>query len=205
MATAVEREIHELGGKLRAAANAWGAGDGAFDEADATRLRHRAIALCHAHYRAAIPAYRRLCDEACVADDAPLAVLAECCVVTDDLFKSYDAAWVGARDFAALSEWLRDVCSEPVPADAGGAHDVDDWLERLERGGLHVLYSSGTSGKLSFVPRGEASWDAYRANGPSYLMHQIRVPIAQLESVFARLLGDAAWADVAVAYPPADG
>jgi len=36
-------------------------------------------------------------------------------------------------------------------------------------------------------------------------MHQIRVPIAELESVFARLLGDAAWADVAVAYPPADG
>jgi Acyl-protein synthetase, LuxE len=189
VATAVEREIHELGGKLRAAANAWAAGDGVFDEADATRLRHRAIALCHAHYRAAIPAYRRLCDEACVTDDVPLAVLAERCVVTDDLFKSYDAAWVDARDFAALSGWLGDVCSEPVPADAGEAHDVDDWLERLERGGLHVLYSSGTSGKLSFVPRGEASWDAYRANGPSYLMHQIQRLGVDLSAMDCAVLG----------------
>lgn len=172
--SAIEREIHELGGALRSAANAWAAGDDTFDEADATRLRHRAIELCHAHYRAAIPAYRRLCAEMGVGDDASLAMLAERCTVTDDLFKSYDAAWVGERDFAALSEWLQDVCAEPVPADAALACDVDDWLERLQHGGLHVLYSSGTSGKLSFVPRGEASWHAYRANGPSYLMHRVQ-------------------------------
>ena len=189
MATAIEREIRELGGTLRAAANAWAAGDGAFDEPEATRLRHRAIGLCHAHYRAAIPAYRRLCDEAGVPDDAPLAMLAERCTVTDDLFKSYDAAWVGARDFAALSEWLRDVCAEPVPVAASAAHDVDDWLERLERGGLHVLYSSGTSGKLSFVPRGEASWNAYRANGPSYLMHQVQRLGVDLSSMDGAVLG----------------
>jgi glycyl-tRNA synthetase len=36
-------------------------------------------------------------------------------------------------------------------------------------------------------------------------MEQIRVPIAELESVFARLLGETAWADVAAAYPRADG
>jgi hypothetical protein len=170
---AIEREIHELAGTLRAAANAWAAGDGSFDEADAARVRRRAVSLCHRHYRASIPAYRRLCDEADAGDDAPLTVLAERCTVSDDLFKSYDPAWLGARDFAALSGWLQDLCAEPVPADAAAAGDVDDWLDRLERGGLHVLYSSGTSGKLSFVPRGPNSWDAYRANGPSYLMHQV--------------------------------
>jgi hypothetical protein len=173
VAATIEREIHLLAGQLRAAANAWAAGDDSFDEPEATRLRRRAIALCHAHYRVAIAAYRRLSAEAGIADDVPLAVLAERCTVTDDLFKSYDAAWVGARDFAALTGWLQDLCAEPVPADAAAAHDIDDWLDRLQRGGLHVLYSSGTSGKLSFVPRGEASWEAYRANGPSYLMHQI--------------------------------
>jgi hypothetical protein len=189
VATAIEDEIHALGATLRAAANAWAAGDDAFDEAEATRVRHRAIALCHAHYRAAIPAYRRLCDEAGVGAHAPLAVLAERCTVTDDLFKSYDTAWVGAGDFAALSGWLRDVGAEPVPADAAAAHDVDDWLERLERGGLHVLYSSGTSGKLSFVPRGEASWAAYRANGPSYLMHQVQRLGLDLAAMDGAVLG----------------
>jgi Acyl-protein synthetase, LuxE len=189
VATTVEHQIHELGGQLRAAANAWAAGDVSFDEAAATRLRHHAIALCHAHYRAAIPAYRRLCAEMGVGDDVPLPTLAERCTVTDDLFKSYDAAWVGGRDFAALSQWLGDVSAEPVPADAAAAGDVDDWLERLEAGGLHVLYSSGTRGKLSFVPRGEASWDAYRANGPSYLMHQVQRLGIDLSAMDGAVLG----------------
>jgi acyl-protein synthetase LuxE len=189
VAEVIEREIHELGGTLRAMANAWAAGDDSFDEVDATQLRHRAIQMCHAHYRAAIPAYRRLCAEADVGDDASLAVLAERCTVTDDLFKSYDSAWVAGRDFAALSRWLQDVCAEPVPADAAAAVDIDDWLERLERGGLHVLYSSGTSGKLSFVPRGEASWDAYRANGPSYLMHRVQRLGLDLSEMDGAVLG----------------
>ena len=51
-----EREIHELGGQLRAAASAWAARDGSFDEDATTRLRRRAIACCHAYYRARIPA-----------------------------------------------------------------------------------------------------------------------------------------------------
>jgi hypothetical protein len=35
-------------------------------------------------------------------------------------------------------------------------------------------------------------------------MEQIRVPMAELESVFDRLLGGAAWAEVAAAYPRAE-
>ena len=57
MAAVTDREIHELGGQLRASANAWAACDGSFDERAATRLRHHAIARCHAYYRATIPAY----------------------------------------------------------------------------------------------------------------------------------------------------
>src|SRR5262249_48031953 len=189
VAALIERQIHELGGQLRAAASAWAAGDGEFDEADATRLRHRAIALCHVHYRAAIPVYRRLCDEASVADDTSLSVLAERCTVTDDLFKSYDTGWLNTRDFSALSPWLGDVGAEPVPLDAAAAYDIDDWLERLERGGLHVLYSSGTSGKLSFVPRGELSWDAYRSNAPSYLLHQVQRLGVDLSAMLGVVLG----------------
>jgi glycyl-tRNA synthetase len=36
-------------------------------------------------------------------------------------------------------------------------------------------------------------------------MEQIRVPIPELESVFAKLLGETAWRDVAAAYPRAEG
>lgn len=189
MAAVTEQEIHELGGQLRAAANAWAARDGSFDERAVTRLRRHAIACCHAHYRAGIPAYRRLCAEMDVGDTAPLEVLAERCTVTEELFKSYDAAWVGERDFAALSHWLRDVGAEAVPAGAATARDVDDWLDRLEAGGLHVLYSSGTSGKLSFVPRDEATRHAYRANGPSYLMHRVQGLGLDLSAMDGAVLG----------------
>ena len=184
-----EREIHELGAQLRVAANAWAACDGSFDEVAATRLRHLAIARCHAYYRATIPAYRRLCADMDVGDTAPLARLAEWCTVTEELFKSYDAGWVSEGDFAALSHWLGDVGAEAVPGSAAAAHDVDDWLERLEAGGLHVLYSSGTSGKLSFVPRGEASWNAYRSNGPSYLMYRVQRLGIDLSAMDGAVLG----------------
>src|SRR4029453_15660258 len=103
VAAVTAREIHDLGGQLRAAANAWAARAGPFDELATTRLRHHAIAGCHAYYRATIPAYRRLCAEMDVGDNAPLGLLAERCTVTEELFKSYDAGWVGERDFAALS------------------------------------------------------------------------------------------------------
>ena len=36
-------------------------------------------------------------------------------------------------------------------------------------------------------------------------MEQIRVPIADLETVFGKLLADSAWREVAAAYPRADG
>jgi hypothetical protein len=107
--SAVER-IAELGGALRAAAAAWASGD-AYDEGEATRLRHRAIAACHAHYRAAIPAYRRMCDDAGVGDDAGLATIVESCTVGDDWFKSYDTAWLEAGDFGAMGRWLGDACA----------------------------------------------------------------------------------------------
>jgi hypothetical protein len=36
-------------------------------------------------------------------------------------------------------------------------------------------------------------------------MEQIRVPMAELDSVFERLLGGTDWVDVATAYPRAEG
>ena len=164
MVSAVER-IVELGGALRAAAAAWASGDG-YDEGEATWLRHLAIAACHAHYRAAVPAYRRMCDDAGVGDDTEFATIVESCTVGDEWFKSYDAAWLEAGDFEAMGRWLGDACTEGAAgAAAAGAGGVDDWLERLERAGVHVLYSSGTSGKLSFVPRGRQAGRRTRRTG----------------------------------------
>jgi Acyl-protein synthetase, LuxE len=186
--SALER-IAELAGALRAAASAWASGD-AYDEDQATRLRHRAIAACHAHYRAAIPAYRRMCDDAGVGGDATFATIVESCTVGDDWFKSYDATWLEAGNFGAMGRWLGDSCAEGAAGvAAAGAVGIDDWLDRLERAGVHVLYSSGTSGKLSFVPRGPASWESYTANGPSYLMARLQRMSLDLSAMDAVVLG----------------
>jgi hypothetical protein len=187
--SAVER-IVEMAGALRAAAAAWASGDG-YDEGEATRLRRLAIAACHAHYRAAVPAYRRMCDDAGIGDEAELATIVESCTVGDEWFKSYDVAWLEAGDFEAMGRWLGDACTEGAAgaAAAAGAGGVDEWLERLERAGLHVLYSSGTSGMLWLVPRDRASWEAYAANGPSYLMARVQRMGVDLGTMDAVVLG----------------
>ena len=38
-------------------------------------------------------------------------------------------------------------------ADRQGVDRIEEWLGRLEAFGMLVIYSSGTTGKLSFVPR----------------------------------------------------
>jgi hypothetical protein len=39
---------------------------------------------------------------------------------------------------------------------------VDDWLTRLDESGMIIGHSTGTTGKLSFIPRSQSEWPAWR-------------------------------------------
>ena len=44
-----------------------------------------------------------------------------------------------------------------------GVTSVDGWLERLDEHGMIMLHSTGTTGKLSFLPRSRTEWPGWKA------------------------------------------
>lgn len=100
---------------------------------------------------------------------APLAALAEAQGLSADIalddapklffphsiYKSYDPAWLDARDFPRMSRWLQAFTTVDLGiADAPAFATIDAWLDWLERDrGLDVAHSTGTTGRLSLIGR----------------------------------------------------
>jgi hypothetical protein len=158
---------HEL---LLAESMRWAAGAG--DAARATGLRHAALATNHRHYLARIPLYRDLARRAGVGEDASIDTIARTLLLPDAIFKSYPQSYLDARDFAAMTRWLRTIFDREIEASSEVA-TIDAWLAALGERGVHAVYSSGTSGNLSFVPRDDYSWALFREGPLCYAMLQL--------------------------------
>src|SRR4029079_13526304 len=52
----------------------------------------------------------------------------------------------------------------------GGLATMDEWRAALGERGVQAVYSSGTSGNLSFVPRDDYSWALFREGPTHYTM-----------------------------------
>jgi hypothetical protein len=76
-------------------------------------------------------------------------------LLDDDAYKSYDADWIDAHDFAAMTRWIaRFTAVDLSHVDMNGCSSLSEWCQRLvEQADILVCHSSGTSGTLSFVPR----------------------------------------------------
>jgi Acyl-protein synthetase, LuxE len=180
--------------RLLQEATRWAAG-ATFDPERARQSRRDALLHNHRHYRSRIPLYRQIADRAGVNDDAPFEVLAASMLLPDGIFKSYPQSLVDKRDFAGMDQWLRTIYDDnikPPPNAPDREHEtVDDWLASLDDRGIHVVYSSGTSGNLSFVPRDAYSWWLFR-EGPQYyapLLLARRGIVGQVKSSLAALAG----------------
>ena len=70
------------------------------------------------------------------------------------VYKNYPMSLLEKRDFAKLTAWLSRLTSKDLSTfDLTGLKSLDDWLDRLDAFGMFVSHSSGTTGKMSFVPR----------------------------------------------------
>jgi hypothetical protein len=68
------------------------------------------------------------------------------------VYKSYPEAWLNQAKWAQMGQWLDTVSSRRVQGiDVAGVTNIDEWLERLARGGHYVSCSSGTTGKVSLI------------------------------------------------------
>jgi hypothetical protein len=131
------------------------------DEVEAHAIRRSAIELCHEHYLDAIPMYRKVCRRMGVDGAASFDTIAEELLVPDDIFKSYPARLLDEGRFGEMNEWISSISSERIEFDTSEIETIDDWIERVDHAGLKLVFSSGTSGHISFVPRDPRTWRAF--------------------------------------------
>jgi hypothetical protein len=145
------------------------------DLARAAQLRRQAAIILHGHYRETISVYRRLAEQEGIGELDPAQAQAGVDTIThhlmlpDDLFKSYDQRWLDDRAYERMNGWLAEIFNQPVQVDVAGVGSIDQWIDRLAAAGIRLVYSSGTSGNFSFVPRDPVSWSRFRRVSASYL------------------------------------
>jgi hypothetical protein len=187
---------NELGRRLRylqLATRVW-AGGGEFAQRSTDGVRHQALLCNHRRYVELVPAYGRLAESAGAVAVTDVEQLVAELLVTTDLFKSYDPILLERRDFAAMTDWLGTICTRRPAIATDDVDDLDVWRERLFADGVHLQFSSGTTGRPSFVPRDPATLSALRHNGSHY-PHPSQ----------ARLTGDGEPYDCLLLVPAGDG
>src|SRR5688572_18980272 len=153
------RELIDHQDELKRITMSWAA-HRRLDERKAEEVRRRAIELCHSHYHAEIPFYRKVCDRMGAGSTARFDDIAEHLLVPDDIFKSYPARLIDEGRFDEMNRWISRISTARIDADVSKVETIDDWLEVVERAGLTLVFSSGTSGHISFVPRDDRTWRA---------------------------------------------
>jgi hypothetical protein len=79
------------------------------------------------------------------------------------VYKSYPLAIIEKRDFPRLNQWLDRLTTHDLSrVDLSSLTMVDQWLDRLDEFGMLVGHSSGTTGKLSFVPRSQIEFPSWQ-------------------------------------------
>jgi hypothetical protein len=117
------------------------------------KLQLEAMRIQFRRLRDRIPALKKLADRQGVdAIDKIEDILPVC--FDHRVLKNYPIQIIENRDFAKLTGWLDKLTAHDLTrVDLTGLKTIEEWLGRLEAFGMLVTYSSGTTGKLSFVPR----------------------------------------------------
>jgi hypothetical protein len=76
------------------------------------------------------------------------------------VYKSYPMSYLERGQFDRLTRWLNGLTAEDLShVDASGIDLIDDWIDLLDaQTNLRVFHTSGTTGKLSFLPRTDLEW-----------------------------------------------
>ena len=140
-----------------------------FDVNLARDLRHKAILINHAHYLENIPAYRRFAQEEGIQQLDEIEPIKGHLMLPDDLFKSYDQGWLDENNFTRMNAWLSEIYHHRVDVDVFGVESIDTWIQCLGEHGIKLVYSSGTSGNFSFIPRDRMNWNLFTTASTCYI------------------------------------
>jgi len=132
------------------------------EELDALQLK--ALQLRYPRFRHRVPALTRLADRQGVDHIDTLDDVLPVCF-DHRVLKNYPKQILENRDLPKLNAWLDKLTMHDLTrVDLTGVTTIDGWLDRLDEFGMLVSISSGTTGKLSFVPRSRDELGAWRAN-----------------------------------------
>ncbi|MBU9312540.1 hypothetical protein LGN04_25825 [Burkholderia multivorans] len=112
-----------------------------------------------ADLRARIPVLDRLGSEQGIDDIQRLDDVAPL-LFAHTVYKSYPMSYLERGQFDRLTRWLNGLTAEDIShVDASGIKLIDDWIDLLDaQTNLRVFHTSGTTGKLSFLPRTDREW-----------------------------------------------
>jgi len=128
------------------------------------QLQLEAVRLNFARMRNRIPALKKLADRQGVERIDKLEDVLPVCF-DHRVLKNYPIQIIENRDFPKLTHWLDKLTAHDLTKiDLSGLLTIEEWLARLEAYGMLVTYSSGTTGKLSFVPRSRDEFGPWRAH-----------------------------------------
>lgn len=78
------------------------------------------------------------------------------------VYKNYPLSIIEKRDIPKLNAWLNRLTTHDLTQmDLSGLTTIEAWLDRLDDFGMLVGHSTGTTGKLSFVPRSRTELPAW--------------------------------------------
>ncbi|HTT83655.1 MAG TPA: hypothetical protein VMF67_09235 [Rhizomicrobium sp.] len=105
--------------------------------------------------RARIPMLARLAEEQSVTEVRTIEDLAPL-LIPHSALKSYPMSYLEKSQFGRLTQWLDGFTTHDLSGvDANACDSIDDWLDLLDaKTEIRVMHSTGTTGKLSFLPRG---------------------------------------------------
>ncbi len=117
------------------------------------QLQLEAVRINFSRLRDRIPALKKLADRQGVEHIEKLEDVLPVCF-DHRVLKNYPIQIIENRDFPKLTNWLNKLTAHDLSkVKLDDITTIEQWLERLEEFGMLVTYSSGTTGKLSFVPR----------------------------------------------------
>jgi len=135
----------------------------ALSQEEIAPLQLAALKQRHAQLKDAVPALKKLAARQEVESiDSFSGALP--LFFNHQVYKSYPLALIETRNFARLTAWLDKLTLHDLSGmDLTGLASLDDWIERLNDYGMLIGHSTGTSGKLSFVPRSLVEWPCWDA------------------------------------------
>ena len=124
-------------------------------------LTFNAIKYSFKHHYENNELYKRLCEIKNITPDKIKSKedFNKIPLLPDSFFKDYPEG-------KGFLNWLDNLFtgSTPMPQFRTEIPDHDDVIEEFNKKGVRIMFTSGTSGRFSFIPRDTGSWDRLRCN-----------------------------------------